>query len=35
VIDNIELKESNYKGTKNINRMKEVIIARKNDLSKN
>jgi hypothetical protein len=31
VIANIELKESNYKGTKNVSRMRDVIINRKSD----
>ena len=31
VVQNIELKDSNYKGSKDITRMKEVIIERKND----
>ena len=31
VVDNIAIKESDYKGTKDVNRMKEVIINRKND----
>lgn len=31
VIENIAIKESDYKGTKDVNRMKEVIINRKND----
>ena len=31
VVDNIAIKESDYKGTKDANRMKEVIINRKND----
>jgi hypothetical protein len=31
VVDNIDIKESDYKGTKDVNRMKEVIINRKND----
>ena len=31
VVENIDIKESDYKGTKDVNRMKEVIINRKND----
>ena len=31
VIDNITLKESEYKGTKDVSRMRNVIINRKND----
>ena len=31
VVENIAIKESDYKGTKDVNRMKEVIINRKND----
>ena len=31
VTDNITLKESEYKGTKDISRMRNVIVARKND----
>jgi len=30
----IEIKESNYKGTKNIERMRQMIIARKSDYDK-
>ena len=33
VTDNITLKESEYKGTKDVTRMKEVIIGRKKDLN--
>ena len=31
VTDNITLKESEYKGTKDVSRMRNVIVARKND----
>ena len=31
VTDNITLKESEYKGSKDISRMRNVIVARKND----
>jgi hypothetical protein len=34
VIDHIDIKESNYKGTKDVSRMREMIIQRKNDYSK-
>jgi len=34
VIENIELKEADYKGTKDIFRMREIIITRKNDYDK-
>ena len=35
VIDNITLKESEYKGTKDVSRMRNVIINRKNDGNNN
>jgi len=31
VVDNIALKDSDYKGTKDVTRMKNVILTRKND----
>ena len=31
VVENIELKDSEYKGTKDVTRMKNVILTRKND----
>lgn len=33
VLENISIKESDYKGTKNVTRMRSVIVARKNDYS--
>ena len=33
VIENISMKPSEYKGTKDVSRMREVIIGRKNDLN--
>ena len=33
VIENISMKPSEYKGTKDVTRMREVIIGRKNDLN--
>ena len=34
VISLVELKESNYKGTKDVNRMRQVMINRKSDFDK-
>ena len=31
VVENIALKDSDYKGSKDVNRMKNVILTRKND----
>ena len=35
VVDNIAIKESDYKGTNDVSRMKATIIARKNDIANN
>ena len=35
VVENIEMKDSEYKGNRDINRMREVIINRKNDVKIN
>ena len=35
VVENIEMKDSEYKGNRDINRMREVIINRKNDFKDN
>ncbi len=34
VVENIEIKESDYKGTKDISRMRSVILVRKGDMMK-
>jgi hypothetical protein len=33
VLAHLEINETNYKGTKNVNRMRELIITRKNDFN--
>ena len=35
VIENIAMKDSEYKGSKDVKRMREVIINRKNDIKEN
>ncbi len=34
VIENIELKESNYSGSKDVNRMRDILLRRKHDYDK-
>ena len=34
VVENIEIKESDYKGTKDVSRMRSVILVRKGDMMK-
>jgi hypothetical protein len=34
VVENIEIRESDYKGTKDISRMRNVILTRKGDMMK-
>jgi hypothetical protein len=34
VVENIEIKESDYKGTKDVSRMRNVILVRKGDMMK-
>lgn len=34
VIEHITIKESDYKGTKNVSRMRNVLISKKNDMKK-
>jgi hypothetical protein len=34
VVENIEIRESDYKGTKDVSRMRSVILTRKGDIMK-
>jgi len=34
VIENIDIKDSNYKGTKDVTRMRNVILTRREDFAK-